>query len=360
MKAIRYVAPGDFPVVEIPNPRPGPHEILVRPRYVGLCFTDKHSWDGLTGGTNGMVGGHEFSAEIVELGTEVEGPPVGTLVSVDPRLYCGQCRFCAAGLQTRCVTGPTLLGVSAHCDGGLADLCVVPEYAVYVVPDGVTALAAACVEPKCCATRAARNAGVRIGDNALVLGCEDYGLFVTGWLRAAGVNEIIAVDPSEMRRSAATEMGADLTLSSSSDYLDAVSRKFPAGADIVFVNLEDYIVDSEMYLENAFLACRTQGKVVVLRAYGPAPYANLHSHPAWLKEIELLHFGNFFGNEPLQGGRPRGDWQVTLDALADGRVQAPTPGATVVDFSAISGSKDFVDIFASIPERTSKVLIRMS
>jgi (R,R)-butanediol dehydrogenase/meso-butanediol dehydrogenase/diacetyl reductase len=361
VKAVRYNGAGDFPVVDIPTPRPGPHEILIRPQYVGLCFTDKHTWDGLSGSARGQVGGHEFSGQVVALGAGVTGPPVGTFVSVDPRLYCGACRFCRAGLSTQCVEGARLLGVNAGLDGGLAEFCVVPEYALYPLPGGVGTAAAACAEPMCCATRAVRHAGVRIGDNALVLGAEDYGLFTTGWLKAAGVNAIIVVDPSPTRRDAALAMGADLVVDAADDYLAVVRERYPAGADISFVNMEDYVAESEFYIENAFLASRVQGTVVVVRAYGQGPYRHIHPHPGWLKEVTLKHFGNFFGNEPLQGGRDRGDWQVTIDAMAAGRMTVPTPGARIVEFAdLVSGAESFEEIFASLPDGSTKTLIKVA
>jgi len=90
MKTIVFRAVRDFAVEEKPDPRPGPNEVLVHPLFVGLCFTDKHWFEGGYYPPGGQVGGHEFAAEIVELGSEVEGLNVGQQVSICPRVSCGE------------------------------------------------------------------------------------------------------------------------------------------------------------------------------------------------------------------------------------------------------------------------------
>lgn len=360
MKSIVYRGARDFVLEDKPEPRPGPRDVLLHPLFVGLCFTDKHRYDGLVDGVGGMVGGHEFSAEVIEVGAEVEVLTPGQKVSVDPRIYCGACRMCQAGLETMCMRGRRVVGVTAGHDGGLAELCVVPDYACYPLPEGVTPEAGACAEPLCCATRAVRRAGVRIGDNVALFGGEDYNLFAARWLRSAGANRVVLADPLERRRSAALELGAHAALDArDEDVVAGVRELMPAGADVVFVAFEDYVKESQLYLAQAFDACREQGVVVMLRAYSAVPYANVTHLAPWLKEVSLVQFGNFFGNEPAQGGRERGDWQVSLDALADGRVVAPVPGSHVVDFDDIRTKRDIDEIFGSLPHRHTKILVEL-
>lgn len=359
MRAIRYRGPRNFTVAEEPDPEAGADEVLIAPLAVGICFTDKHLFDGYLGDGRGQIGGHEFSGRVVSVGANVSGLATGDLVSVDPRIRCGQCLQCRAGLSTLCEDGARLLGVDAGLDGGLADLCVVPAYACHPLPTGLSALSAAAAEPACCATRAVRHAGVRIGDNVVVFGGEDYGLYATSWLRSAGVDNVVVVDPFEVRRRAAKATGASFVLDPGPDLLDEIRDIAPFGADVAFVNFEDYVKESELYLQQAFDAVRIQGTVVILRAYSGTPFGHVVPHPPWLKEITLKHFGNFFGEEPVQGDRSRGDWALTLRAMADGRIAAPTAEVYQIDFAELCDAADVAETMALVPERHTKLMVTM-
>jgi threonine dehydrogenase-like Zn-dependent dehydrogenase len=373
MKAIVYQGPRDFVVAERADPKPSAREVLIRPLYAGLCFSDKHWYEGgraLVGGdkglapaagpSQGMIGGHEFSGRVVAVGSEVDSVQPGQLVSVDPRVYCGKCLRCRAGLESLCTDGRVLLGANAGYDGGLAELCVVPEYSCYVLPAGISPLAAACVEPLSCATRAMRHGGIRIGDNIAVLGAEDYNVFSVNWLRAAGASKVVVADPEKVRRDSASSMGAHLVLDPrEGDLVAAVQQEMPLGADVVLVACEDYVKESQQYLEWAFDICRPQGTVIVMRVYNSEPWGHVAPKVPWTREITLKHFGIWWGNEPALGGRQRGDWQLTLDAIADGRVRAPIPGTNVVKFDDLRSKRDVDDMFEALPHSHMKTIVEI-
>jgi (R,R)-butanediol dehydrogenase/meso-butanediol dehydrogenase/diacetyl reductase len=227
-----------------------------------------------------------------------------------------------------------------------------------VLPDGVTAEEGACVEPMSCATRAVRHSGVRIGDNVALLGGEDYNLYATKWLRSAGVNRLVLVDPANMRRESASAMGAHEVLDPRKvDVVTAIRESMPFGADIVMASCEDYVEESGQYLKQAIDICRPQGIVVVMRVYSGDSWAQVTPMYAWRKEITIRNFGNFFGNEPLAGGRPRGDWQLSLDALEDGRMVAPPLGVNIVNFDDLKKKADVDEVFMALPNQHVKTLV---
>jgi threonine dehydrogenase-like Zn-dependent dehydrogenase len=137
-----------------------------------------------------------------------------------------------------------------------------------------------------------------------------------------------------------------------------VRELMPRGADVVFVAMEDYVEASVEYLNLAFRVCRIQGTVAVLRTYGAAPYAAIDPQIPYLKEITIRHAGNFFGLEPIRGGRARGDWQTSLDALAGGLVGA-LPSTRVVDFEDIGGPAAVEDLFGASAGDYTKTLVRI-
>jgi (R,R)-butanediol dehydrogenase/meso-butanediol dehydrogenase/diacetyl reductase len=333
-------------------------DVLVRPLFNGICFTDKHLFDGSVTRPSGLILGHEFSAEVLEVGTGVTEMASGDLVSIEPRLRCGECLACRAGLEMLCSSGRFLGVFGAH--GGLAERCVVPSYCLYPLPQHCSPLQAACVEAACCATRVARSGAVMPGDNVVLLGLEDYNLYLAQWLKGQGA-VVIGVDPVAVRREAALGFGASRVLDPSAQgWMDEIRKRMPFGADMISVAMEDYLDEASDYLRQAHRLARSQGQIVVMRSYGSTAYSRIDPKVPWLKELTVRYFGNFFGNEPARGGRSRGDWQVTLEAIAGGALAAPPPLAQIVPFSVLEDSSAVAAMMQSIPAEASKVIVDMS
>src|SRR5262245_19832350 len=103
MQALIYHGPHAMEVAEIAPPEPGPGEVLIAVRAVGICGSDVHGYTGASGRrTAGMVMGHEFAGVVRALGAGVRAPAVGTPVAVNPVLYCGECADCRAGQEQLC------------------------------------------------------------------------------------------------------------------------------------------------------------------------------------------------------------------------------------------------------------------
>lgn len=156
MRALRYYAPKDLRLdTDVPEPACQPHEIKVRPAFIGICGTDLHEYQHaqnliplpgkphpLTGDTPPIVIGHEFSGVVVEVGKDVTkfgngegGIKVGDRVAVQPTLYCRECVPCKQG-HTNCCTRNGFLGLSGR-GGGLADFVCADADAVFKLPDSV-------------------------------------------------------------------------------------------------------------------------------------------------------------------------------------------------------------------------------
>src|SRR5262249_50122097 len=152
-----------------------------------------------------------------------------------------------------------------------------------------------------------------------------------------------------------------LTVDTGSVDVNGPAREvMPRGADLVFVALEDYINAPVTYLRQAYDVSRVQGTVGILRRYGAAPFGAIDPQGPPHKEITVRHFGNFFGLEPIRGGRARGDWQQSIEGLARGTITSPPAGSRTFDFADITSKDDVDEIFNSLPSDGTKVLLKIS
>ena len=137
MRAAIVDRPGEIRVGEVPDPKPGERQVVVKVGACGICGTDLHIADGHFPPTPyPIVPGHEFAGEIVELGADVPGEwKVGDRVAVDPSLFCGYCGPCRAGHGNLCAnwgaTGDTV-------NGAFAEYVAVPSATCYRMPDAMT------------------------------------------------------------------------------------------------------------------------------------------------------------------------------------------------------------------------------
>src|SRR2546429_6249341 len=181
MRAVVFHGARDVRVEDVREPDGAllPDEVLLAPRWCGICGTDLHEYamgpiviprdpHPLTGARLPQVLGHEFSADVVGVGAAVTETRVGDRVSVMPLVFCGVCAYCRRGLNHLCpVMG--CVGLSWN-GGGLASLAVVRESNVSVLPDELTYEQGALIEPAAVAAWFVARAGVRPRDAVLVPG----------------------------------------------------------------------------------------------------------------------------------------------------------------------------------------------
>lgn len=131
MRAVQLQATGRIELVEVPEPTPGPDDVLVHIQATGICGTDRHLFKGEFPCAPPVTLGHEFSGEIVATGAGVT-LPLGTRITCDPNIACGSCDQCLCGRVNLCVRN---IAIGIHRDGGFADRVVIPAHRAIPVPD---------------------------------------------------------------------------------------------------------------------------------------------------------------------------------------------------------------------------------
>lgn len=227
MRAAVYHAPGDIRVEDVPEPRPGPNDVLVQVAACGICGSDLSSWKSGANVAAGQVMGHEIGGTVL-VAPPGSGVSEGDVVAVRPLLPCGECAQCRRGAIEVCER--TLdRSIGYGLQGGFAPLLVVPYgragESILVLPPGVDPQFGAFVEPLAVSLRGVKAAEVSTGDVALVFGLGQIGLGAVLLARLAGARTIVAVDPSPLRRSAARDLGADITVDPLADDVTGVVRE---------------------------------------------------------------------------------------------------------------------------------------
>jgi 2-desacetyl-2-hydroxyethyl bacteriochlorophyllide A dehydrogenase len=201
-------------ITQVPDPTPGPGEVVIEVAASGICGTDKEIFDGQYRASLPVIPGHEFSGTVVALGADVRGLRVGDRVAADPNLPCQRCRYCHEGRVNLCdnyaAYGVTLNGASAQ-------YLAVPEHLCVVLPDTVDLLHAALIEPLSCALHAWDLVGAQIGKRAVIYGSGTMGLMMLQLAGAFGVSEVDMVDLNPLKLDAARDLGAAALVTSAAD-----------------------------------------------------------------------------------------------------------------------------------------------
>ncbi|MBO4205549.1 alcohol dehydrogenase catalytic domain-containing protein [Micromonospora echinofusca] len=210
MRAVVLDGPGQLAAERVDDPTPTPDGVVVAVRDCGICGTDLHLVDGDLGTDRfPLVPGHEPWGEVVAVGRDVTGYPVGTLVAVDPSLHCGRCDPCRRGHGNMCLAWGA---VGATRPGAWAEYTAVPAANLYRLDESFPLAAAPLAEPVACAVRGLHRLAPRPDEPAVVFGAGTMGLILAILLDARGVGPVTLVDTNPARRELAARLtGARVT-----------------------------------------------------------------------------------------------------------------------------------------------------
>lgn len=175
---------------DIAQPEVKPNEVKIHTAFAGICGTDHALYAGLPGSAPAVppiVLGHENSGVVAEVGSAVTNVKVGDRVTVDPNIYCGQCKFCRTGRPELC---ENLSAVGVTRDGGFEEYFTAPASVVYQIPDNVSLKSAAVVEPISCAVHGIKLLKVTPYQKALVIGDGFMGELFVQILQAYGIHQV--------------------------------------------------------------------------------------------------------------------------------------------------------------------------
>jgi L-iditol 2-dehydrogenase len=225
-------------LVDLPQPQPGPNEVLIRVAACGICGSDVHGFDGTSGRRiPPIVMGHEAAGVVAATGTGVTRFKAGDRVTFDSTVYCGECAFCRRGEVNLC-DRREVIGVSCgeyRRHGAFAEYIAVPERILYHLPATMSFTEAAMLEAVSVALHAVRVTGSIEGQTALIIGAGMIGLLTIQAARAAGAARVLIADIDATRLNLARSIGVDEALELSGEQLTRaiLERTGGLGADVV-------------------------------------------------------------------------------------------------------------------------------
>jgi L-iditol 2-dehydrogenase len=269
MKALLLKEYKQLEIVELPDPVPGPGDVLVRVRACGICGSDVHGYDGHTGRrVPPLVMGHEASGTVAAAGADVRRVRPGDRVTFDSTVYCGNCYFCRRGEVNLC-DRRNVLGVSCgdyRRHGAFAEFVTVPERIIYELPESLSFEQGALIESVSIAVHAVNRTPREIGDTVVVVGAGMIGQLVVQVIRHAGCGKLIAIDLEDNKLELASRFGADLGLNAATPdlherILDATEGR---GADIAFE-----VVGADAPFKTAVSSLRKGGVLTLIGNLSP-------------------------------------------------------------------------------------------
>lgn len=318
---------GQMGFIERPIPEPAENEVLVKLEYVGICGSDMHYYE------TGRIGdyiveppfvlGHEPGGTVVKVGKNVTHLKEGDRVALEPGKTCGHCEFCKEGNYNLCpdvifFATPPIDGVFQEYVAHEANLC-------FKLPENVSTLEGALIEPLAVAFHAANQGCAHTGQTAVVFGAGCIGLVSLMALKAKGVSEVYVVDIMQKRLDKAMELGATEVINSKKiDIIKEVER-LTNGRGV------DLVIDTagmEVTTQQAIHIAR-KGASIVLVGYTKTGMVTLPLSLAMDKE---LTFKTVF--------RYRHIYPMAIEAVAKGKVNLKGIVTDIFNFDDIQNAMD--------------------
>lgn len=297
-------APGEISFREVPVPKPGPDQVLVKIKKIGVCGSDIHVYHGTHPYTSYPVTqGHEVSGRIEELGEYVKDLRVGQKVTIEPQVFCGRCYPCLHGKYNLC---EKLKVMGFQTTGTAGEYFAVDASKVTPLPEEMSFSDGAMIEPLAVTVHAAKRFPDLKGAKAVVLGCGPIGILLCQSLKALGAVEVLATDISDKRLEIARSVGVDHTVNTmKEDYAEVLLRAFgPDKADVIYE-----CAGTDITMDQAIQNARKGSTIILVAVFGKKANVDL----AKLNDSELdLNTSMMYRHE---------DYVDAIRLVSEGKIQ---------------------------------------
>lgn len=283
MKASVFHGKDDICFEEIEKPNISDKEILIKMKACGLCGTDIHKAVEESVPPNTVLG-HEYAGEIIAIGKEVLNFSVGDRVTGGIHVPCFTCEQCSKGHYTLC---PQFKKTNIY-PGGFAEYLRLPEehvkHLLYKIPEDMSYAEASLTEPIACCIHGQKAVDIRAGDRVLVMGAGPIGLIHSQLLKSKYVKEVLVTDVSNHRLNNAHKFGADITINTEENNLEAYleEHNYP-GFDVVII-----AAGVSMLLPQAMRVLKRGGTVICFSPFTINPVVEIDASMFFQDEKSIV------------------------------------------------------------------------
>lgn len=335
---------GKIGYTQRPIPAPKAGEVLVKLEYVGICGSDIHYYE--TGAIGNyilkppFVLGHEPAGTVVEVGAAVTHLKVGDRVALEPGKTCGHCEFCRSGRYNLC---PDVVFFATPPVDGVFQEYVAHEAALcFKLPDHVSTLEGALIEPLAVGFHAANQGGAHAGQTAIVMGAGCIGLVSMMALKAEGVSRVYVVDILQKRLDKALELGADGVINAAQQDTATAAMELTGGLGF---DLAIETAGTELTTRQCIQITK-KGATIVLVGYSKTGELTLPISLALDKELTLKTVFRY-----------RHIYPMAIDAVASGKINIK---GIVTDTFAFDDLQNAMDRSVSDKMNIVKAVVKIS
>jgi D-arabinitol dehydrogenase (NADP+) len=282
MKAIIYDAPRQFSYRDTAEPKIEPDEVLMRIDACGLCGTDLHIHEGDFGPRFPLIPGHEFTGEIVEIGTEVSGFKTGQRVVANSNVACGRCFYCMRGDYLLC---ENIGSYGITLNGGFADYLKIKADRVFVI-NNLRPRQAIMVEPSACALHGMEVLAVKPGSDVLLFGAGPTGQVLAQLLQLNGAARLVVAAPPGPKLDLIAKLAASEVVAMDRQNPEKHRRRL----DELSPNGFDYVIEATGaagVCEDALRFVRRRGTVLVYGVYEEKASIRLNPFDVFRRELTI-------------------------------------------------------------------------
>lgn len=330
-------APKQITFRQVEIPQPGPDQVLVKIKRIGVCGSDIHVYHGMHPYTKyPITQGHEVSGKIVALGQYVQNFKVGQKVTIEPQVFCGRCHPCLHGKYNLC---EQLKVMGFQTTGTASEFFAVDASKVTILPDDMSYNDGAMIEPLAVAVHAAKRFDEIKGSKVAILGAGPIGILVAQAVKAMGAGQVMITDISDMRLNLAKQVGADFTVNTAKvPFADALTECFgPDKADVIYD-----CAGNDITMNDAIQYARKGSTIILVAVFAKMANVDL----AKLNDSELdLNTTMMYRHE---------DYVDAIRLVNEGKIQLAPLQTAHFAFADYDKAYKFID---ENREKTMKVLI---
>ncbi len=337
MKQAVMTSPGVIEFKEVPAPQPGPGQVLLRIKRIGVCGSDIHVYHGKHALTPyPVVQGHEVSGVVEVLGSGVKGFKVGDPVTFQPQVTCGTCYPCRHGAYHIC---DNLKVMGFQTTGAGSEMFALDARLVLKLPSGTSPDHGAMVEPTAVGVHAITRGGGVKGKKVLILGAGPIGNLTSQVAKGMGAASVMITDVSDYRLGLARECGVDFAVNTGKEDLAARIRD-GFGEEKADLILE--CVGAGATISQAVSVARKGSDIVVVGVFGDKPQVDLGT----VQDRELRLIGTLMYQEP--------DWRKAIELIGSRKVNLQPLVTNHFAFADYKKAYEYID---ANRERAMKVMI---